>query len=201
MENVISKTGLYDLFARGVTGAVVLCVADLFGIANILGSGISVWVIILGGYFLGLVLEELSLIREKGIYRKDGKERIGSRSENPEYDFENCKRALIANDKEIILDEPLAHIVMSSSFKIAFLLLAILKLTQLICYWFPSINILGMPEVENIGVAIFCAFTLSILALIFSQRERHYCERRAKKIYEYSIAKGYAGIKKEDKSK
>jgi len=209
MENIISKMGLYDLFARGVTGAVVLCVADLFGIANILGSGISVWVIILGGYFLGLVLEELSLIREKGIYRKDGKERIGSRkriearicSENPEYDFENCKRALIANDKEIILDEPLAHIVMSSSFKIAFLLLAIAKLTQLICYWFPSINILGMPEVENIGVAIFCAFTLSILALIFSQRERHYCERRAKNIFDYSIAKRYAGIKKEEKSK
>jgi len=57
MENIISKVGLYDLFARGVTGAVVLCVADLFGIANILDGGISVWVIILGGYVLGLVLE------------------------------------------------------------------------------------------------------------------------------------------------
>ena len=64
MGNIISKMGLYDLFARGVTGAIVLCVADLFGIANILDGGISVWVIILGGYFLGLVLEELSYLLE-----------------------------------------------------------------------------------------------------------------------------------------
>lgn len=64
MENIISKMGLYDLFARGFTGAIILCAADLFGIMNILDSGISVWVIILGGYFLGLVLEELSYLLE-----------------------------------------------------------------------------------------------------------------------------------------
>lgn len=62
MGNIIRKMGLYDMFARGVTGLIVLCAADLFGVANILDSGISVWVIILGGYFLGLVLEELSYL-------------------------------------------------------------------------------------------------------------------------------------------
>lgn len=118
MENIISKMGLYDLFARGVTGVVVLCVADLFGIANILKSEIPWWVIILCGYFLGLVLEELSLIREKSFCRKNGKEINGIRKQIEdlvctEYDFKNCKRALIANDKELVSDEPLSHIVMS----------------------------------------------------------------------------------------
>lgn len=32
MGNIISKMGLYDLFARGVTGVIVLGVADVFGI-------------------------------------------------------------------------------------------------------------------------------------------------------------------------
>ena len=34
MGNIISKMGLYDLFARGVTGVIVLCTAELFGIAK-----------------------------------------------------------------------------------------------------------------------------------------------------------------------
>ena len=64
MGNIISKMGLYDLFARGMTGVIVLCAADLFGITNILDNEISAWAIILGGYFLGLVLEELSYLLE-----------------------------------------------------------------------------------------------------------------------------------------
>lgn len=204
MGNIISNMGLYDLFARGVTGVVVLCTAELFGIANILESGIPAWAIILCGYFLGLVLEELSLIRKKGFYRKDGKERIGSRkrievhvcAEYPEYDFENCKRALIANDKEVILDEPLSHIVMSASFKIAFILLAVVKLIQVICCRVPALNIFGMPVDENICVAIFSVCALIALSLIFSQRERHYCERRTKNIFDYCIAKDYPNTKK-----
>ena len=178
MENIISKMGLYDLFARGVTGVVVLCVADLFGIANIIKSEIPWWVIILCGYFLGLVLEELSLIREKGFCRKNGKEINGIRkqiedlvcTEYPEYDFKNCKRALIANDKELVSDEPLSHIVMSASFKIAFILLAVVKLIQVICCRVPALNIFGMPVDENICVAIFSVCALIALSLIFSQR-------------------------------
>ena len=34
MGNIFSKIGLYDLFARGVTGVIVLCTAELFGIAK-----------------------------------------------------------------------------------------------------------------------------------------------------------------------
>lgn len=207
MENIISKMGLYDLFARGVTGVIVICAADLFGIADILGSGVPAWAIILCGYFIGLVLEELSLIREKGFYRvksKDGDEKIGSRSkiENriclqyPDNDFENCKKALIANDKEIILDEPLAHIVMSASFKIAFVVFAGAKLIQAIFIWIPELNVVAMPVDENVYVAIIRIVFLIFLAIIFSQRERHYCERRAKNIFDYCIGKNYPNTKK-----
>lgn len=205
MENIISKMGLYDLFARGVTGAIVLCAADFFGIANILKSELPWWVIILCGYFFGLVLEELSLIREKGFCRKNGKEINGIRkqiedlvsTEYPEYDFKNCKRALIANDKELVSDEPLSHIVMSSSLKIAFIVLAVIKLAQVICYWVPGLNIFDMPMDENIFVAICSIFSLITLSFIFAQRERHYCNHRTKIIFDYCIAKKYTDIEKE----
>ena len=188
MENIISKMGLYDLFARGVTGVIVLCAADLFGIANILKSELPWWAIILCGYFLGLVLEELSLIREKGFCRKNGKEINGIRKQiedlvstkYPEYDFKNCKRALIANDKELVSDEPLSHIVMSSSLKIAFIVLAVIKLAQVICYWIPGLNIFDMPMDENISVAICRIVSLIMLSFIFAQRERHYCNAEQK---------------------
>lgn len=55
MGNIISNMGLYDLFARGVTGVVVLCAAHVFGIVDILGKPDYVWVLILCGYFLGLI--------------------------------------------------------------------------------------------------------------------------------------------------
>lgn len=42
LGNIISKMGLYDLFAIGVTGVIGLCAADPFGIANILDSDIPV---------------------------------------------------------------------------------------------------------------------------------------------------------------
>ena len=34
MENVISKMGLYDLLAKGMTSVIVLCAVDLFSIAK-----------------------------------------------------------------------------------------------------------------------------------------------------------------------
>ena len=40
MGNIISKMGLYDLFARGLTGVVVLCAAHVFGM-TVLDS--SLW--------------------------------------------------------------------------------------------------------------------------------------------------------------
>lgn len=209
MGNIISKMGLYDLLARGVTGVIVLCVAHVFGIVDILDKPDCVWVIILGGYFLGLVLEELSLIGEKGFYRmisekRDDEKGTRKKIENyiflqyPDYDFENCKKALIANDKEIIMDEPLAHVVMSDSFKIAFLVLAVVKLIQIV---FPEQNIVAMPGDENRYIAIIKMVSLVFLSIVFSQRARHYCERRTKSIFDYCIAQNYPGIKKKVSNK
>ena len=89
--------GLYDLFARGVTGIAVLCAADLFAIADILSSDAPVWARIIGGYFCGLVLEELSLIREKGFCRvkhKNGKKKTDSAKES--------KNAFVLSTRNII---------------------------------------------------------------------------------------------------
>ena len=60
MGNIISNMGLYDLFARGVTGVVVLCAAHVFCIVDILGKPDYVWVLILCGYFLGLIASDVS---------------------------------------------------------------------------------------------------------------------------------------------
>ena len=65
MGNIISKMGLYDLFARGVTGIIVLCAAHVFGIADLINKNIPVWALLLGGYFCGMLLEELSYMSEK----------------------------------------------------------------------------------------------------------------------------------------
>ena len=71
MGNIISNMGLYDLFARGVTGVVVLCAAHVFCIVDSLGKPDYVWVLILCGYFLGLILEELSWILEKILHSRE----------------------------------------------------------------------------------------------------------------------------------
>ena len=134
MGNIISKMGLYDLFARGLTGVIVLCAADLFGIANILDSEISVWTILLGGYFLGLVLEELSYLLE-GILktRQRAESKICAEIKYQKYDYEKCKAALLANEKDVISEEPLTHIIMSDSFQIAFAIFVILEILDSIC--------------------------------------------------------------------
>lgn len=135
MGNFISKMGLYDLLARGVTGVIVLCATHVFGIVDILGKPDYVWVIVLGGYFLGLVLEELSFAVEKVFHSRERVEQeVCSSQKYREYDFEKCKDALLANNQNIICDEPLSHIIMSSSFEIAFVALLLFEIADEICY-------------------------------------------------------------------
>ncbi len=193
MENVISKMGLYDLFARGVTGAVVLCVADLFGIANILGSGISVWVIILGGYFLGLVLEELSYLLEILLKsRQKIENKVCAENKYEEYDFVKCKTALLSNEKEVVSDEPLTHIIMSISFQIAFTFFLLIELLDAVC----CSNLISDAFICPVADVVI----LFALILVFHSRTKHYSRRRAEQIFDFCIAKNYAGIEKEEKS-
>ena len=189
MENVISKMGLYDLFVRGVTGLTILCAADLFGIANVLGGSIPVWVIILGGYICGLVLEELSWIMEKVFHSRSRIEnKVCAEEKYSKYDYEKCKDALRSHDKEIVADEPLAHIIMSASFKIAFTFFVILEILDTVCCNDIISDSFICPVVDVV--------ILIVLILVFHFRGSHYCERRAKNIFDYCIGKGYTNIEK-----
>lgn len=169
MENIISKMGLYDLFARGVTGVTVLCAADLFGIANILKSEIPWWAIILCGYFLGLVLEEVSYGFEITFHSRDRIEQSVRNSDKyRNYDFEKCKTALMVDNHELVCDEPLAHVIMSASFRIAFFALLLIEIADEVCcckliteHWFSPV----------LDIVI-----LEILILIFHYRVNHYIE-------------------------
>lgn len=193
MGNIISKMGLYDLFARGVTGVIVLCAADLFRITNILDNEFSAWAIILGGYFLGLVLEELSYLLE-GILksRQKAENKVCAESKYQKYDYEKCKAALLANEKDVVSEEPLTHIIMSVSFQIAFVFFVILEILDAICC---NDLISGGFICPVVDVVI-----LIVLILVFHCRASHYSRRRAEQIFDFCIAKDYAGIEKEDKS-
>ena len=189
MGNIISKMELYDLFARGVTGVIVLCAAHVFGIVDILGKPDYVWVIVIGGYFLGLVLEELSFAVEKVFHSRERVEQeVCSYQKYREYDFEKCKDALLANNQNIICDEPLSHIIMSSSFEIAFVTLLLFEIADEICYCKLSIEHYISP-VKDILI-------LEALVLIFRYRAKHYIKHRTEKIFDYCIAQDYPGIKK-----
>lgn len=187
MGNIISNMGLYDLFARGVTGVVVLCAAHVFGIVDILGKPDYVWVLILCGYFLGLILEELSWILEKILHSR---EKIENKvcNDYPEYDYKKCKDALMIHDKEIVADEPLAHVVMSRSFEIAFILFLVFELLDAVC----CNNLISGSFLCSIADVVI----LAVLILIFHRRANHYCEHRAKNIFDYCIAKDYPNTKK-----
>ena len=191
MENIISKMGLYDLFARGLTGVVVLCAADLFGIANILGSDVPVWALILCGYFCGLVLEELSYLLEHVLKsRQKVEDDVCAKSKYQKYDYEKCKAALLANEKDIIAEEPLAHIIMSVSFQIAFVFFIIVEILDAVCCN-DLISGNFICPVVDVGI-------LTILILVFHGRALHYSRRRAEQIFDFCIAKNYAGIEKEE---
>ena len=190
MGNIISKMGLYDLFARGVTGVIVLCAAHVFGIVDILGKPDYVWVIILGGYFIGLVLEELSFVSEKVFHsRERAEQKICNYQKYRKYDFEKCKNALLADNHELICDEPLAHVIMSASFRIAFFVLLLIEIANEVCcckliaeHWFSPV----------IDIVI-----LEALIIIFHCRVNHYIKHRTEKIFDYCIVKKYTDIGKE----
>lgn len=195
MENIIEKLGLYDIFARGLTGTIVVLAADLFGILDLCSTSedsatIPVWAILVAGYFCGLVLEEISYMREKLLHtRKKIEKKVCDNSKYKDYLYEKCKDVLLVNGKNDICDEPLAHIVMSASFEIAFFIFFVLKLLNFIPYWeIVSGNFVG-PIMDMV--------ILVVLIIIFHLRARHYCQRRAEQIFDYCIAKHYPDIVKE----
>ena len=187
MGEVLSKIGLYDLLARGVTGTIVLWMADLFGILELHQWDLPAWAIVVIGYFCGLVLEEISyLLEQKFHLRAKAEKRV--QDDFPNYDLAKCKNMVLANEKEGIGDEPLAHVVMSSSLRNALSIFLVLEL---------------LDAFGGLGIVQHCFFhpwvdlgLLVLLTLLFHYRADHCSERRAKRIFHYCITKGYSGIGK-----
>ena len=205
MENIIEKLGLYDIFARGLTGIIVILAADLFGIFNLYDASedsniIPAWAIFIAGYFCGVVLEEMSYwlenLEKEGVWTKIfiARSKIKKEVENGDnykkYNYQCCKDALIENNREVIADEPLAHIVMSASFKIAFSIFLFLKVTDCIFQFDIISDSLVCPGVDIL--------ILIVLVIIFHFRAKHYSKRRVEQIFNYCIAKHYPGIEREE---
>lgn len=188
MSDFISKLSVYDLLARGVTGTIVLLAAEIFGVADILKRDTPVWAIVLAGYFCGLVLEEISYILEKMFgSRKRIESKIRKAKKYRGYNYEKCKAALIANDREIISDMPLSHIVMSSSFVIAFASMLAVKLYHAACIVWSDINFMHLSIRGSLAANLHSAGFLLAFAAVFEIRKRHYCRYRVERIFDYYI--------------
>mgnify|MGYP007057709539 CR=1 FL=1 len=98
------------------------------------GTGGLALLLLLGGYFLGLVLEELSYLFEILLKsRQKAEKKVCAENKYQKYDFEKGKAALLSNEKEVVSDEPLTHIIMSVSFQIAFTFFLLIELLDAVC--------------------------------------------------------------------
>lgn len=82
---------------------------------------------------------------------------------------------------------------MSGSFQIAFVFFIIVEILDAVCCN-DLISGNFICPVVDVGI-------LTILILVFHGRALHYSRRRAEQIFDFCIAKDYAGIEKEEKSK
>lgn len=182
MGDIINRIGLYDLFARGLTGMIVILAARFFGIIGHLGvpgdeAVVPVWMILTAGYFCGVILEEVSFILERAFHsRKRITRKVCARKEYAHLDYEACKSWLKADGQEAFLDEPLAHIIMSSSFRIAFFIFLFFEVANVIC---GGSLISGNSLHPFVNIAF-----LIMLFFLFSYRSRHYIERRVELVFE-----------------
>lgn len=205
MGSIIEKLGLYDIFARGMTGTIVILAAKFLGIADWFGisekgTSIPIWSILVAGYFCGVVLEELSYILEKRFsFRGAIEQKVIQKDEYREIDYKKCKDKLLADDKVIFLDEPMAHVVMSSSLGIAFFGFFIFEAANTLYMLEARI---GVFNAESDKLCITFVKTVILLGLIyvFYYRANHYSERRVEQIFDYCIARyGTDSLKKEEK--
>lgn len=119
--------------------------------------------------------------------------RVRAENKYQKYDFEKCKAALVSNEKSVVSEEPLTHIIMSVSFQIAFTFFLLVELLGAICCNDLISDVFICPVADIV--------ILFALILVFHSRAIHYSRRRAEQIFDFCIAKNYAEIEKEEKSK
>ena len=188
MENLLKYIGVYDFFARMLAGTIIIVMADLLDIISFVrgNNAISIWILIVLGYFTGVVIEEISFVFERYFgTRKKLSKQVCERNEYRKYDYKKCKQALVYNNKESVLDSSIAHIVMSSSLHIGSLVLLVIKLIILLS---------SLPKIIDVKHEILPLILLMILVILFGYRKRHYIIRRTEQVFDYCISMKYENI-------
>ena len=188
MDGLIGKLSVYDNWARLIAGGLVIIGAYYSGIINEMwissSQGVSIVVLVFCSYGVGLIFEEISYILESKLkLRKKIEQKVCKKDKYIKYDLEKCKNALIKNEKEEIANEPLGHIVLAVSLKIAYTCILVLKVCNIIC-----------KCDKNIQNSIIIIVVLTLIIVVLHLREKHYCCRRIERIFEYCIAKEYPEI-------
>lgn len=183
MEKLLEKIGLYDLFARLATGLTILVFAEMFGVINWMHlfseetekRTFVIPAILLGGYFVGIVLEELAYWLGQILETLRHKKALFPRvCETPE--SEKKKRKIIGTGNESFIETPLTHVVMSKAYAIAFSAFTVIN----------TIRAFTRAEFtsEKCWVLKYIILPL-VLTVVFILRQYHYKARRLELIERY----------------
>ncbi len=180
MEKLIEKLALYDILARLVTGVIVLFAAEFFGILDLLGisvnlSELGTATLLVTGYFCGIILETVSMLLPK--CRAKFEEDVLKEKKIGVEQYEKWKKQLLKDNQQIVMDEPMAHIVMSLSFAIAFTFFLVVKVVSSIC------------PISKLCTEAVSIIVMAFLVGLFCYRAVSYTKRRVKQICDYCTTK------------
>lgn len=186
MEDLLGRFGMYDILVRMMSGSLTILGIHFFGLENILKckSDFPVLIFLIASYGIGLILEEVSYVMETITNtRQKIEESVCKENDYKKYDFKKCKAALIRHEKEMIAEEPLAHIVMASALRNAYFVILIWKTGSILLH----ADNRTIVSIKQMAVLVF-------IIVILHVRQKHYCHRRVERIFDYCIAKGYDNI-------
>ena len=183
MEKFLEKIGLYDFIARLITGLTILVSTEVFGITNCLQlfseedakRTFIIPAILLGGYFVGIVFEELAYWISHSWDALKKREALFPRIVEPADTVEK-KRKLIGAGHEDLIETPLTHMVMSKAYALALLSFTVINIIRAI------LHAEFISEKYWIGKYIITPIAVTI---IFILRQYHYKERCLKLIERY----------------
>lgn len=193
MEKFVEKLALYDILVRLITGIIVLFAAEYFGVITIFDvtlklSDLDAGILLLAGYFCGILLETIAMSLTN--LRKKYEEKILKSKGCCVTQYTEQKKRLLNDGKQLVMDEPMAHIVMSLSLAIAFAFFLLVKVVKLFCPMEQFINSLC----EN-GKDIFL---LAFLGCLFGYRAKGYTKRRVEQICMYLSADSSDNLKSQN---
>lgn len=167
MDEFVQRFSIYDLLARVITGGLALLLAYFSGLLDTYMNvkEMPILIFLLCAYGAGLVLEELSFRLKK--------------EKTPDQDeIEKYKVELIKDNREDISDEPLGHVVLADSLKIACIIISLWKI----------VDAAFMQDGITTNVVIN-VIVLGALGIIFHLRKKHYVDRRKERMKAYYDAK------------